>query len=233
MSINDRRQVRSYVRREGRITKAQWQAFRTGNAYMLATTDNYTRNSMICQQTNHLVLDIGFGMGQNLAAMGSCYPTITFIGIEVLTKGVGSLIHQLRILACSNVRIHHGDAVPFVARTRSATFDRVQVFFPDPWHKKRHHKRRLLSATFIVELARILKTKGILHIKTDCVDYAKNIELHVINTRTLTKASTNGSLQLTTPVSKFEQRAIHLGHSVFECTYIKSSSQRLYNPVSI
>jgi len=165
-----------------------------------------------------LILEIGFGNGESLAAMAAAAPQTDFIGIEVHRPGVGHLLQELDRQALNNVRVICEDAVTVIRSSLpDHCLDRLLLFFPDPWHKKRHHKRRIVQAEFIELLAQKLKPGGILHMATDWENYAEQMlevmektpELH--NCAGRRKYSEKPGYR---PVTKFERRGLKLGHGV-------------------
>jgi tRNA (guanine-N7-)-methyltransferase len=172
------------------------------------------------------VLDIGFGDGEALVTNALNNPAVDYLGVEVHEPGIGHLLLLLERAAATNVRVIARDAAEVVPELLpDASFDAVDLFFPDPWPKKRHHKRRLVQTPFIIELARVLKPGGVLHVATDWADYARH-------TREVLAASTElapvGSADLChnplalRPPTKFERRGRRLGHDVVDLFYRKA-----------
>ena len=162
------------------------------------------------------VLEIGFGMGETTANIAAARPDDDFLGIEVHPPGVGSLLKQIDGRGLGNVRVIRHDAVEVVAAMiPPASLAGIHVFFPDPWPKKRHHKRRLLTAAFVHELALRLSSDGVLHVATDWEDYAQEI-LAVLAAEPLLEntAVDFASRPDYRPLTKFETRGLKLGHGV-------------------
>jgi tRNA (guanine-N7-)-methyltransferase len=168
------RAVRSFVRREGRMTQGQRRALaRCWARYGIDRGDSHCDFDQIFGRHAPRVLEIGFGMGDSLAAMAEAHPQDDYIGIEVYRPGIGHLLRRLDELGLENVRVIAGDAAEVIKEMiPDATFDAVFILFPDPWPKKRHHKRRLIQPAFVAELARVLKDSARLYMATDWEDYA-------------------------------------------------------------
>lgn len=220
----NKKPIRSYVRREGRITKRQADALAYYQDYQFHCVDGCNRQSLAQQCASDVyVLEIGFGMGHSLAHMCTHYPQLGFVGVEVLAKGVGNLIHQAQTHALTNLLIHHGDIVSLLTHVDDATFDRVQIFFPDPWHKKRHNKRRLIAPAFIREIARIMTAGGIVHIKTDWQEYALAVASYFSECVLFIAPPDTHPLLLDVPETKFELRGKRLGHGVYEHIFMRNT----------
>jgi tRNA (guanine-N7-)-methyltransferase len=166
-----------------------------------------------------LVLEIGFGMGTTILHSAKKYPEQNFIGIEVHQPGIITLLAKLEALALNNVRIYNEDAIVVLPKCiPDNSLEKVLIFFPDPWPKKRHHKRRLIQPEFIELLQRKLKSKGILHIATDWEDYANHVNNVLKNNSGFTASLTSPPLsdRIST---KFEQRGKKLGHKIFDLIF--------------
>ncbi len=167
------------------------------------------------------ILEIGFGMGETTAAIALARPGDNFLGVEVHGPGVGSLLKRVDELGLANVRVVRHDAVDVVAAMiPQASLAGIHVFFPDPWPKKRHHKRRLLQPGFARELALRLVPGGYLHIATDWEDYAGEI-LAVLSAEPLLENTADGFAPRPDyrPRTKFETRGLKLGHRVFDLVF--------------
>jgi len=212
------RRIRSFVRREGRITSAQRQALETLWPKYGLDAGCPCDVEKTFGRWAPLVLEIGFGNGAALARMAATDPATDFIGIEVHRPGIGRLLLELQRQGLDNVRIFREDAVQVMQQCLPpASLDRLLLFFPDPWHKKRHHKRRLVQTEFIELTARLLRPGGILHMATDWEDYAEHM---------LQVAGQSGAFRNCAgrdnyaprpdyrPVTRFEQRGLNLGHAV-------------------
>ena len=217
------RRIRSFVRREGRITAGQQRALQDlWPRYGLAT-DAPLDLATIFGRSAPCTLEIGFGNGDALATMAEEQPDTDFIGIDVHRPGVGRLLQQLDERELTNVRVMREDAVQVLKTCfPDNSLDRLLLFFPDPWHKKRHHKRRIVQPAFIELLARKIKPGGILHMATDWEDYARHM-LEVIEEsaafRNCASAGNYSPRPDYRPVTKFEQRGQRLGHGVWDLLY--------------
>jgi len=210
--------IRSFVRREGRLTPAQHHALTTyWPDYGLDSQGSVLDLHHVFGRTAPRVLEIGFGDGAALLSMAQAQLEVDFIGIEVHRPGVGRLLRHLAEQRLTNVRVVCGDAVPFVQqRLAPASLDRINLFFPDPWPKKRHHKRRLIQPALVALLAERLKPDGLLHLATDWLPYAEwmlavlTAEAKLINqTDNYADSPTAGR-----PLTKFERRGLSLGYPV-------------------
>jgi tRNA (guanine-N7-)-methyltransferase len=227
--LDKRRRIRSYVLRTGRMTLVQKRALdehwqRWGLEYdgcELAYDDVFGR-------TGPVVLEIGFGMGQSLLATAQAKPETNFIGIEVYRPGVGKLLHGMDERAVDNIRIYCHDAVEILRDCiPDASLDTVQIFFPDPWHKKRHNKRRLIQPSFVAQLAGKLKPGGVVHLATDWEDYAQQMMDVLGAAEDLSNTSGDGQFAPRPeyrPLTKFELRGERLGHGVWDLVFSRDSS---------
>jgi tRNA (guanine-N7-)-methyltransferase len=229
--LQKRQRIRSYVLRTGRMTPAQRHAFATGwprwglehAAGELAFDSEFGR-------AGPRVLEIGFGMGQSLVEMARANANTNFIGIEVHKPGVGRLLHSLAEYGVENIRVYCHDAVEILRDCiPDASLDTVQIFFPDPWHKKRHNKRRLIQAAFVAQLVVKLKPGGALHLATDWEDYA--LQMMSVLSAADGLANTCGDGQFAQrpehrPLTKFELRGERLGHGVWDLVFIREKTQQ-------
>ncbi len=167
-----------------------------------------------------VILEIGFGMGQSLVAQAEAHPDNDYLGIEVHLPGVGSLLNAMSEKGLSNLRVSGEDAV-VVLREHIApdSLEGIQIFFPDPWHKKRHHKRRLIQPEFVHELALRIKPGGFLHLATDWENYAEQM-LEVLSAENLLSNTSDTGDYVprpeSRPLTKFERRGHRLGHGVWD-----------------
>ncbi|MBL8381627.1 MAG: tRNA (guanosine(46)-N7)-methyltransferase TrmB [Burkholderiales bacterium] len=214
--------IRSFVLRQGRMSSAQSRACeallpRYGIDYRADALD-YAR---VFGRQAPVVVEIGFGMGETTVQIAAAMPERDFIGIEVHAPGVGALLKVLEQRAIGNVRVLRHDAVE-VMRDMIApgSLAGVHVFFPDPWPKARHHKRRLLQAPFVALIASRLAPGGILHCATDWQDYAEQM-LAVLAAEPLLANTADGYAARPSyrPLTKFEARGIRLGHQVFDLVF--------------
>jgi tRNA (guanine-N7-)-methyltransferase len=171
------------------------------------------------------VVEIGFGMGETTAAIAAARPGEDFIGIEVHAPGVGSLLKRVAELGLSNVRVIRHDAVETIAAMiPTASLAGIHVFFPDPWPKKRHHKRRLLKPAFVHELALRLTLAGYLHVATDWEDYAQEILATLAHEPLLVNTARDFAPRPSyRPLTKFETRGLKLGHRVRDLIFRRVS----------
>jgi tRNA (guanine-N7-)-methyltransferase len=167
------------------------------------------------------ILEIGFGMGETTAAIAQAHPENDYLGIEVHTPGVGALLRRVESLGLANVRVIQHDAVEVVEKMIApASLDGVHVFFPDPWPKKRHHKRRLLQSAFVGLLATRLKPGAYLHAATDWEDYAMQMLEVLSGEPSLANTATGFAPRPESrPLTKFETRGRRLGHGVWDLVF--------------
>ena len=217
-----KRPIRSYVLRQGRFSPAQRRAFeallpRFGIPFTPVPLDL----AAVFGSDHPKILEIGFGMGEATAAIAKAQPDRDFVAVEVHSPGVGSLLKLIDEKGLSNVRIVHHDAAEVVAHMiKPCTLAGIHVFFPDPWPKKRHHKRRLLQPAFVRALAERLASGGYLHVATDWEDYAQDI-LAAGQREPLLAAVGAGFVPRPAhrPPTKFERRGIELGHGVRDIVF--------------
>lgn len=209
-SSKKQRPVRSFVRREGRITPAQTQALeKLFNIYGIDS-------DQMIPLSDPTIVEIGFGMGQSLLEQASNNPHKNYIGIEVHRPGIGSLLLNIEKAGIKNLNIFNKDAIEVLNQNiADHVLDTVQIFFPDPWPKKRHHKRRLIQPEFLKLIYKKLKPNGLLHIATDWENYMEHI-LEVIHLSGLFDAVQEEHQR---PTTKFETRGIKLGHGVWDLLF--------------
>ncbi|RXJ72284.1 tRNA (guanosine(46)-N7)-methyltransferase TrmB [Veronia nyctiphanis] len=221
------RKIRSFVRREGRLTKGQDQAMQECWPTMgLDFEDKKLVWSDVFGNDNPVVLEIGFGMGASLVEMAKNAPEKNFVGIEVHSPGVGACLMAARDAGITNLRVMCHDAVEvFESMLPKASLATVQLFFPDPWHKKRHHKRRIVQPAFVEMLRDKLKIGGIFHMATDWENYAE----HMVEVMDIAPGYQNTATDgpyiprpEERPLTKFEQRGHRLGHGVWDMKYARS-----------
>ena len=224
--MHARRPIRSFVLRAGRVTAAQQRALTelwpsvgvdfTGGPLDLDAL--FGRRAPRC-------LEIGFGAGEVIGALAQAHPEVDYVGIEVHRAGVGRLLLQAKEQELSNLRIICHDAVEVLAHSISdESFDSVLIFFPDPWHKKRHHKRRLIDQGFAALLAAKLRSEGVLRLATDWQEYAEQM-LAVLNAEPALRSLSHDGQFVTRPefrpATRFERRGERLGHGVWDLAYAK------------
>jgi tRNA (guanine-N7-)-methyltransferase len=217
--------IRSYVLRQGRFSRGQQRAYeellpRFGVPYQRKPLDLQA----LFGRAAPVIAEVGFGMGETTARIAAENPSNDYLGIEVHTPGVGSLLRQLEERALTNVRIVTHDAVEVLRdMVPPAALAGIHVFFPDPWPKKRHHKRRLLQAEFAALACERLKPGGYIHVATDWQEYAE----HVLAVLSATPGLVNSAAAFaprpaTRPETKFERRGLKLGHGVWDILFTRS-----------
>ena len=218
------RGVRSFVLRAGRMTDGQQRAMQTlwprfGLEYTPAPCD---LDALFARQAPRTI-EIGFGNGANLIHMASAQPQVDFLGIEVHRPGVGRVLLDIERLGLNNVRISNHDAVEVIGQQLPAGgLDEVLVLFPDPWHKKRHHKRRLLNEAFVALLATRLKGGGMLRTATDWEHYATAMLVVLSGCALLENTATDGGYvprPQARQATRFERRGERLGHGVWDLAF--------------
>jgi tRNA (guanine-N7-)-methyltransferase len=229
--MHPQRRIRSFVLRAGRVTAAQeralselWPSYGldfTGGPLDLKVAFGHAPTD----DSRPRCLEIGFGAGEVLGALAEANPHIDYLGIEVHRSGVGRLLLQAERAHLKNLRILCHDAVEVLGLSiQNESFDEVLVFFPDPWHKKRHHKRRLIDPAFAALLADKLRSGGTLRLATDWLDYAEQM-LAVCNMTTkLESLSPDGAYVERPdfrPATRFERRGARLGHGMWDLAYRK------------
>ena len=211
--------IKSFVRRSGRLTTSQKRAIQDLWSKYVIETDS----SMFIQledffdaPKNDLIIEIGFGNGSTLIESASNNPEKNFIGIEVYDSGFGQCLNDIEKQKINNIRLIYDDAVDVLQNTiKKKTLSEVNIYFPDPWPKKRHHKRRLINNNFLVLLSKTMKDKGIINISTDWEDYADQIETVFFNNKRFCAIDSDPRMQKT----KFENRGLSLGHKIFNYSY--------------
>jgi tRNA (guanine-N7-)-methyltransferase len=221
------RKVRSFVRRAGRLTGPQARALETlWPAYGIDPPDAPLDLDAVFGRTAPRTLEIGFGNGESLAALAARHPERDYLGVEVHEPGVGHLLLAVEREGLGNVRIACHDAVEVVERwLPPACIDEALVFFPDPWPKKRHHKRRIIQPAFLGRLARVMAPGARLHLATDWENYAEHM-LETCEASPWFDNALSGDGFSPRPESrdltKFERRGLRLGHEVFDLAYVRN-----------
>lgn len=221
------RPIRSYVLRQGRISHAQQRAY---DALLPLFSLPYQARALdpglIFKRDAPRVLEIGFGMGESTAEIAASHPETDYIGVEVHTPGVGGLLKQIGERDLKNVRIIQHDAVEVLQHMIGGnTLAGIHIFFPDPWPKLRHHKRRLIQAELTRLLASRLRPGGYLHAATDWQAYAEHILATFAHEPLLENtASGYAPRPAYRPLTKFEQRGLKLGHGVWDIVFRKRGS---------
>ena len=218
------RRIRSFVRREGRFTAAQRQAItKHWSDYGIDFQEQVLPLGEVFCQAGPVTLEIGFGRGDSLFAMAQQFPEKNFLGVEVHGPGVGSLIARAAEVGLTNLKVIQHDAVEVLQEMiPDQSIAEVLIFFPDPWPKKRHHKRRLIQVPLLDLLAAKLQALGMVHVATDWQQYGKQIQGLFDNCAKF--RSDPASILLAKEVrckTKYEQRGERLGHQIWDLVYRK------------
>jgi tRNA (guanine-N7-)-methyltransferase len=217
--------IRSFVHRRGHITQGQRQALETlAPKWVLPyQTQPLDQNQIFERVDAQTVLEIGFGMGESTAQIAQARPNENFLGVEVFNAGVGALLNRIETLALTNIRIIQHDVVEVLHNMIAPeSLAGVHIYFPDPWPKTRHHKRRLIQPAFIDLLVSRLQTGGYIHCATDWDHYAHQM-LDVLQNDPQLRNTAQGFCVRPTwrPLTKFEARGIRLGHGVWDVMFTK------------
>jgi len=218
------RSIKSYVRRSGRLTPGQKKALAEyWPLYGIDFVASQIDLAAIAGGFEGLKLEIGFGSGEALISMAQDDPEYLYLGIEVHESGVGRCLNTIHSNAISNVRVIKHDAIEVMQQMLPAqSLDRVFLFFPDPWHKKRHNKRRIVNQRFRDLLARLLKPGACLHMTTDWLDYAEHMTSELLSDpRFENLGDENGyaGRPAYRPATRFENRGVKLGHDVWDLVF--------------
>lgn len=222
------RHIRSFVRREGRMTNSQQRALDTLWPRFGIDPETPIEPTALFGREAPTHLEIGFGMGHALFELAKTHPDEHYIGIEVHRPGVGRLLDEVDKSGLTNVRVLKHDAIEALKQQiPDNSLDSVMLFFPDPWHKKRHHKRRIVQPPFIALIRQKLKPGGLFHLATDWEEYAE--WMMEILSQTEGMENRAGAQQFSPrpdsrPVTKFEQRGLRLGHGVWDLLFEKTTS---------
>jgi len=211
------RPIRSFVLRQGRITPAQQRALdELLPKYGLAFPEPI-------RSEKPLVLEIGSGMGETTAAIAAAHPELDFVAIEVHGPGVGSLLNRIEAGRLTNLRVVRHDAVEVLEQmVPDASLAAIHLFFPDPWPKKRHHKRRLIQPAFVELAASRLAPGAYLHVATDWQEYAEHVlEVLRANPSLANTVADFAPRPATRPETKFERRGLKLGHGVWDIVFTR------------
>lgn len=219
--IPRRRSIVSFVRRTGRLTPSQQRALDTlWPQFGIDLGDVQLDPPALFGRIAALTLEIGFGNGDTLVELAAADPDTDFIGIEVHEPGVGHCLLRARDAGIGNLRLIVHDAIEVLKDHVSPdTLDRINLYFPDPWPKKRHHKRRIVQTSFLELCSRALKRGGTLHIATDWENYAEHIDETIAASavfRTAERRQHDGDKPLFRPVTKFERRGMRRGHRIWD-----------------
>lgn len=216
-----RRTIKSFALRGGRITAAQEKAFaRLWPVYGIDFGPVVIDFDAVFRRAAPRMLDLGFGDGEALVETAATHRDVDYIGVEVHAPGIGHCLLRAEARELSNLRIIRHDAVEVLElQVADGALHRINIYFPDPWPKKRHHKRRLLQPDFLALAASRLRRGGSLHVATDWANYAEHIDAIVADCPTLTideRREHGGDRPLDRPVTKFERRGLKLGHRIYE-----------------
>lgn len=222
------RRIRSFVRRPGRLTVGQrnafddlWPRFGVNENESIDWPELFGRASV------PRVLEIGYGDGDSLISLAESKPDTDFLGIEVHEPGVGHCLIQIDKLGLKNVRLIRVDAIDVLGKIEASSLDRLNLYFPDPWPKKRHHKRRIVNAAFLSLASAALKAEGQLHIATDWSPYAEYISETLSESKLFNLHAHelhDGESPLARFTTKFERRGLKLGHRINDWIYSNSKS---------
>ena len=215
---HNKKSIRSFVKRSGRLTKSQKNALQDYSSNYILDTNNTNTDLKACfdSDQHNLVIEIGFGDGAALIESALKYPDKNFIGIEVYDSGLGQCLNAINQHKIKNIRLIYRDAVEvFEQFITKQSVEKINILFPDPWPKKRHHKRRLINKRFLALLSKSLINKGIVNVSTDWENYAQQIELTFKESNQFKEIKS----ELRNFKTKFEKRGIKLGHKIFNYSY--------------
>lgn len=226
--VTTRRGIRSFVLRQGRMTAGQRKAYeQLWPEYGLTREQGVIDPRLVFGREAWLNLEIGFGMGQSLADMAEAAPEQDFIGVEVHLAGVGALLKEVADRGLENVRVYAIDANDVIDLCLpDASLDRVLLFFPDPWHKKRHHKRRIVQHEFAQRIRHKLRVGGVFHLATDWQNYAEHMLAVMDGSEGFANDAGAGKYAERPeyrPVTKFEKRGAKLGHGVWDLLFRRTN----------
>ncbi len=227
-SSHNRRRIRSFVRREGRLTPGQQRALETQwPRFGIEDSDQRLDLDTLFGRSAPRIVEIGFGNGESLLQIAKTHPENNYIGIEVHRPGVGHLLKRIGDEGITNLRVMCADAVEVMERQiPDASLDALYLFFPDPWHKKRHHKRRQVRPEWAQLVRKKLKVGGHLHMATDWQDYAEHMLAVLSSAEGFRNTSQSGDYVPRPdyrPLTKFEQRGQRLGHGVWDLIFVRTS----------
>ncbi|MDH5355060.1 MAG: tRNA (guanosine(46)-N7)-methyltransferase TrmB [Gammaproteobacteria bacterium] len=219
--------IKSYVRRTGRLTAAQKNALiEYWSLYGINFQDSQIDLEALSHGFEALKLEIGFGNGEALISMAKNDPEALYLGVEVHESGVGRCLNSIHEGAIENIRLIKHDAVEVMQKMLpSQSLDRVLLFFPDPWHKRRHNKRRIVNQVFRDLLAHLLKPGGVVHMATDWRDYAEHMAAEMLSDPRFENSGGEAGYSekpAYRPLTHFENRGVKLGHGVWDLVFRKS-----------
>jgi len=219
------RPIRSYVLRQGRLTKHQAEGIKIHSPlYAIPFSDDTLNWDTLFRNNGKKIIEIGFGMGHTTVEIAKNLPDSNFVAIDVHSPGVGNLLNKIKDNELSNLKIIQHDAVEVLEKmVLDKSLDAIHIFFPDPWHKKRHNKRRLIQEPFLELVSRKLKKDGYVHVATDWQDYADWIIECFKKNKIYTSMNNDFSKKPSyRPKTKYEDRGINLGHQVWDIIFIKN-----------
>jgi tRNA (guanine-N7-)-methyltransferase len=228
-NVQHPRTIKSFVLRQSRVTKGQGEALAAlWPVFGIEKGDTLLDLSALFGRDAPVTVEIGFGNGDSLAQMAQEAPERDFLGIEVHTPGVGHLLKLIGEKGLTNVRVMNTDAIDILQkRIPPNALDRVQLFFPDPWHKTRHHKRRIVQPEFAALIASRLRDGGVFHMATDWGNYAEHMAAVMQASPSFQNLAENPPYSPrpdTRPLTKFENRGLNLGHGVWDLLYQRQPS---------
>lgn len=220
------RKIQSFVKRSGRLTASQQKALTELWIHYAIEPRGMVDFAQIFGNTQDVILEIGFGNGDALVEMAQKNPQFNYVGIEVYEAGIGCLINSTHTKQLSNLKVMRGDAVELLkTNINDNSLARLQLFFPDPWHKRKHHKRRIVQQGFLDLIAKKIKIGGFCHMATDWQHYAQHMmealetNKNFKNTQSVHTYTPRPEFR---PLSKFEKRGNRLGHGVWDLIFIKN-----------
>lgn len=223
MTQSIQHKIRSFVMRAGKLTNGQKRALEELLPPLLLDETALFDKEKAFGNTNPICLDIGFGNGESLIHIAKMYPEINFIGMEVHAPGVGHLLLNIEKYALPNIRIYQFDGTEVIKDCfQEESIDAIHLYFPDPWHKKRHHKRRLIQLPFIESIIPKLKANARVHIATDWEEYALHVQEVFSKTPQFKNIENDNAFTqrpVWRPITKFERRGINLGHDSYDLVY--------------
>ena len=223
---NRHRPIKSFVLRQGRLTRGQQQALdQLWSVYGIDYSTKQLDLDACFERSAPVILEIGFGNGESIMQQAAANPQNNYLGIEVHRPGVGHLLRLANEAGITNLRVINHDAVEVLQQQiADASLAGVQLFFPDPWHKKRHHKRRIVNAKFIQLIFTKLIPGGLFHLATDWQDYAEYMleQMEQANGFSNIAGKGNYADKMERPATKFEHRGQRLGHGVWDLVYRKN-----------
>ena len=224
--MQSQRRIRSFVLRAGRMTPAQERAlWELWPAYGVDLDEGPLDLEAVFGRRAPRCLEIGFGVGEVIGSLAESHPQIDYLGIEVHRPGVGRLMLRAAEANTRNLRVVCHDAVEVVEKIADGAFEEILVFFPDPWHKKRHHKRRLIAPDFVAAAAAKLRPGGVIRLATDWQSYAEQMLAVCSANADLASLSADGGFVPRPdfrPPTRFERRGTRLGHGVWDLAFRKS-----------